>query len=198
MLPGENYHLFNHANGKENLFVEEKNYAFFLEKIAKYVLPVCSLYSYCLMRNHFHLVLQVRNEVELQKLWQSSEAFPKFTEKQFELKTSKSFANLFSSYTQAFNKIYERMGSLFIPSMKTEPITDVNHFCKAIHYTHSNPVHHGFTKKITDWPHSSYRAFLSNNPTKLEREYVLDMFGGLDAFIIYHKQPIDLKQKFIE
>ena len=82
--------------------------------------------------------------------------------------------------------------------MKMEEINDDNHFCKAIHYTHANPVHHGFVKKIEDWPNSSYKIFLSKSPMKLEREYVLDMFGGLDAFIKYHKQPIDLKQKFIE
>ena len=198
MVPGENYHLFNHANGREDLFIEEKNYAFFLEKIAKYILRVCRLYSYCMMPNHFHMVLQVRYEEELIKLWQSSKTLPKLTGKQLELKVSKSFANLFSSYTQAFNKIYTRMGSLFIPSMKMEQITDDNHFCKVIHYTHANPVHHGFTKKIGEWPHSSYKIFLSESPTKLERKFVLEMFGGLNAFIKYHEQPIDLKQKFIE
>lgn len=198
MLPGENYHLFNHANGSENLFIEEKNYSFFLEKLSKYILPVCRLFSYCLMPNHFHLILQVRYEEELYKLWQSSETLPKLTQKQLELKSSKSFANLFSSYTQSFNKVYNRMGSLFIPSMKLEEITDNNHFCRAIHYSHANPVHHGFVKKIEDWPNSSYKIFLSKSPTKIEREYVLDMFGGLQAFIKYHEQPFDLKKKFIE
>ena len=82
--------------------------------------------------------------------------------------------------------------------MKMEAITDDSHFCKAIHYVHCNPVHHGFTKKIDRWPHSSYHAFLSKNATKLERDYVLDIFGGVNAFIKYHEQPIDLKQKFIE
>jgi putative transposase len=198
MIIGQQYHLFNHANGRENLFVEEKNYAFFLEKLSKHILPVCKIFSYCLMPNHFHLVLQVRYEEELQKLWQKPGSQTIFTQKQLELKISKSFANLFSSYTQSFNKVYNRMGSLFIPSMKMEEITDINHFCKAIHYSHANPVHHGFTKKIEDWPNSSYKIFLSKGATKLEREYVLEMFGGMDAFIKYHNQPICLKQKFIE
>jgi putative transposase len=67
-----------------------------------------------------------------------------------------------------------------------------------IHYTHANPVHHGFMKNMEDWPHSSYRIFFSTNSTKIERDYVLDMFGGLDAFIKYHQQPIDIKNKFLE
>lgn len=198
MIPGEFYHLFNHANGRENLFVEERNYSFFLEKLAKYILPVCRLYSYCLMPNHFHLILQIREEVELQKLWQSFQPLTKLSSKQLELKTSKSFANLFSSYTQSFNKVYNRMGSLFIPSMKFEEINDDLHFCKAVHYAHANPVHHGFCRNLEDWPHSSYKIFLSLGPTKLERDYVIDMFGGLDAYIKYHQQPIDLKLNFIE
>ena len=197
MLPGENYHLFNHANGSENLFVEQKNYRFFLGRLAHHILPVCRLFSYCLMPNHFHLTLQVRQEEELQQLWKKSTS-QILTQEQLVLKTSKAFGNLFSSYTQSFNRVYDRMGSLFIPSMKTEPITDDNHFCKVIHYTHANPVHHGFTKNIEDWPHSSYKIFLSDKPTKLERRYVLDMFGGKTAFVKYHEQPIDLKIKYLE
>ncbi len=198
MLPGENYHLFNHANGRENLFIEQKNYYFFLEKLAHHILPVCKIFSYCLMPNHFHLVLQVRNEEELQKLWQKSGTLSGLAQKQLELKASKSFSNLFSSYTQAFNKVYNRMGSLFIPSMKLTTINNENDLCKVIHYTHSNPVHHGFTKKMEDWIYSSYQIFLSKSPTKLEREYVLELFGGLDAFIKYHQQAIDINYKYLE
>lgn len=198
MLPGEKYQLFNHANGRENIFVEQKKYACFLQKLATHILPVCKLGSYCLMPNHFHLVLQVRHEEALQGLWQKPDTPADFTQKKIHLKTSNSFGNLFSSYTQSFNKVYNRKGSLFIPSMKMEQIRDDNYFCKVIHYTHSNPVHHGFTKTMEDWPHSSYKIFLSTGSTKLERDYVLDMFGGLDAFIKYHQQPIDLKNKFLE
>ena len=198
MLPGEKYHLFNHANGRENIFIEPKNYAFFLQRLAIHILPVCKLFSYCLMPNHFHLVLEIHNEEELILLWQKPDADCKLNQPDLTHKISKSFGNLFSSYTQSFNKVYNRKGSLFIPSMKMEKITDDNYFCKVIYYAHANPVHHGFTKTIEDWPHSSYKIFFSTNSTKLERDYVLDMFGGLDAFIKYHQQPIDLKNKFLE
>jgi len=198
MLPNEKYHVFNHANGSENIFAEEKNYAFFLEKLSLYVLPVCRLFSYCLMPNHFHLVLQIRSEQELYLRLKKPGLKDRFSEKELELKISRAFGNLFSSYTQAFNKVYNRKGSLFIPSMKSELIGDDNYFCKAIHYTHANPVHHRFTLKMEEWPHSSYYAYLSKGKTKLEREYVLNIFGGQDAFVKYHDQPIDLKYKFIE
>lgn len=54
MVPGEKYHLFNHANGRENIFTEPKNYDFFLQKLALHILPVCKIFSYCMMPNHFH------------------------------------------------------------------------------------------------------------------------------------------------
>lgn len=198
MLPGETYHLFNHANGKENIFIEQKNYPFFLQKMGEHILPVCKLFSYCLMPNHFHLVLEVREEKELFLLWNKPGAKNELTRLDVEHKTSKAFGNFFSSYTQSFNKVYNRKGSLFIPSMKIEEIPNDDSFCKVIQYAHANPVHHGFTKSIEAWPHSSYKIFLSKAPTKIERDYVLDMFGGLDAFIKYHKQPIDLKNNFLE
>ncbi len=198
MLPYERYHVFNQANGMENLFAGQKNYVFFLNKLGMYVLPVCKLFSYCLMPNHFHLVLEIRSEEELSLLWQKSGSKAGISEKELELKISRSFGNLFSSYTQAFNKVYDRKGSLFIPSLKSEMINNDNSFCKVIHYTHANPVHHGFTKKMAEWPHSSYHAYLSEGLTKLESAYVLDIFGGKDAFLKYLEQPIDLKYKFIE
>ena len=198
MVPGEKYHLYNHANGRENIFTEQKNHAFFLKKLAHHILPVCKLFSYCMMPNQFHLVLQVRCEEELRLLWQKLPHSPVLSQKQVELKTSKSFSNLFSSYTQAYNKVYNRMGSMFIPSMKMEKMGDNNDFCKVVNYTHCNYVHHGFSKKISDWPHSSYKIFLSNSPTNLQREYVLEMFGKLDAFIKYHEQPVDFKNKRLE
>ena len=80
--------------------------------------------------------------------------------------------------------------------MKMKQIDDDLDLCKVIHYTHTNPVHHGFTKKMEDWPHSSFRYFLNNDKSFLERDKVLNLFGGLQAFKKYHEQPIDLKTGF--
>jgi putative transposase len=213
MLPGATYHVFNHANGRENLFAEAKNYDFFLDRLSLHVLPVAHMYAYCLMPNHFHLLLKIRSSKELAAYFTSKK------EKQLAEKTgnipvkiaegimnedlvikniSKSFSNLFNSYTQAYNKMYHRMGSLFMQNMKKEEVFNDDSFCKVVHYTHANPVHHQFVKKIDSWPHSSYKILLSKNPTKLERDYVLNVFGGLDKFIKYHEQPIDSKNKWFD
>ncbi len=208
MEPGNFYHLYNHANGRENLFIEEKNYGFFLNLISNHILPTSKLFAYSLMPNHFHLFAQLKTEEELitqfdqqikSKQLQSNNEDAVFNLQEYLIKkANKSYSNLLNSYTQSFNKVYERKGSLFMQNMKKEEITDANSFCKVVHYIHANPVHHRFVKAIEIWPHTSYKIFLSSLPTKLEREYVLDMFGGLERFIKYHEQPIDPKFKFLE
>jgi hypothetical protein len=34
------YHIFNRGNNKENIFIEEKNYPFFLSLLDKYIVPM--------------------------------------------------------------------------------------------------------------------------------------------------------------
>ena len=211
MLPGATYHIFNHANGWENLFGEFENYAFFLRRLYCHVLPVAHLYAYCLMPNHFHLLVRIREEDELSTYFKIETKTPEtngdallhkqtspVTEDALIKKISKSFSNLFNSYAQSYNKMYDRKGSLFTPNMKREEVNTDSSFCKVVHYIHANPVHHQFVKTIDQWPYSSYKLFLSKYPTKLEREHVLDIFGGLNRFVKYHAQPIDPKNKLLD
>lgn len=106
---------------------------------------------------------------------------------------SKQFGNLFNSYSKAYNKMYNRKGSLFMRPFKYKQISNDSYFTKIIHYIHANPVHHGFCKTIEEWPHSSYNTIISNKNTALKRESVLDWFGGNSDFIQFHQQAIDLK-----
>ena len=200
LQPDYFYHIYNHANGNENLFVEERNYYFFLKKAKLYIGPLTNLYAYCLMPNHFHFLVSIKSEKEIRKLLETSETFQKLPNmEQFnfvEKKISKSFANLCSCYTQAFNKVYGRKGSLFMPNFKSNQVEDDLSFCKMVHYIHANPIHHGFARDIRDWKFSSFRSVLSEKDTALDRDYVLAVFGGKNPFLKYHDQPIDWKQKW--
>ncbi len=53
MQPGNFYHLYNHANGNENIFLEERNYFFFLQQMNTHILPVSRIYAYSLMPTIF-------------------------------------------------------------------------------------------------------------------------------------------------
>ncbi len=63
---GNLYHIFNQGNNQRKIFFEHKNYLFFLEKIRTYISPYADILAWCLMPNHFHLMIRV-NEVELTK-----------------------------------------------------------------------------------------------------------------------------------
>ena len=179
------YHIFNHANGPEQLFVQEGNYAYFLRKYAQHISPVADTFAYCLMPNHFHLLVRIKTWEALPAHW-DIEAYSPETELRCAHKISKCFGNLFSAYAQAFNKQQHRRGNLFISNFKRKPVTEDWYFARLVHYIHYNAVHHGFHMHPCEWPHSSFMSLLSHRPTRLLREEVLAFFGGRDAFLAAH------------
>lgn len=62
------YHIFNHAVGNENLFLSQDNFIFFLNRYDKYLSQVFKTFAYCLMPNHFHILIQVRDEITIRQL----------------------------------------------------------------------------------------------------------------------------------
>jgi putative transposase len=194
------YHSYNHANGEENLFRSNENYYFFLKQWAKYIEPVADTYCYCLMPNHFHFLVKTKTEDELFDFVKNKETISKPTSQTTTLQGFKTlgelmssrilslqFSHLFNSYTQAFNKMYDRRGSLFMPNFKKKEITSDAYLTAVITYIHRNPIHHGFVNSIDDWSFSSYHAFLSANKTKLKREAVLEWYGNQHGFKSAHK-----------
>ena len=56
--PDSIYHIYNRGNDKQLIFLLEENYSFFLNKIKQDLLRLCDILAYCLMPNHFHLLLR--------------------------------------------------------------------------------------------------------------------------------------------
>ena len=168
------YHIYNHANGDDNLFREQKNYPFFLAKYHQHIDPIAETIAWCLMPNHFHLLVKIRSEKEIVDHFSSSRTstFLKFktlekfaTDEEEKRKfLSKQFSNFFSSYSQAFNKVYHRRGSLFIKNFKRKEITNENYLRTVIMYIHLNPIKHGFVTQIADWEWSSFQQFYNLHP----------------------------------
>ena len=112
---GETYHVYNRGNNGETLFREQRNYPYFLKLYARYTEPVAETYAYCLMSNHFHLLVRIKSD---------------------------------------------------------------RYYAALVAYIHHNLQHHGFVADFREWPYSSYWAILSDKATRLQREAVLDWFGG--------------------
>ncbi len=165
---GKYYHVWTHAIGKENLFREKENYYFFLKKYEIHISPIAKTFAYCLMPNHFHFMIQIQEESLKEP--------------------SQSFSNLLNSYAQAFNKMYNRKGNLFNSNIKRREIKEDAYFSRCITYIHQNPTHHGFIKDFEKWEFSSWNAFMSSKPTKIEKNAVLEWFGGLTGFQKDHQK----------
>ncbi len=193
MQAGTYYHIYNRANGSENLFRNNENYRYFLQQWVKYTWPVAETYTYCLMPNHFHFLVKIKSNNELLIDLQGFENLGGL--KNGGLKIIQQFSNLFNSYSKAYNKMYDRRGSLFSPNFKKKEITSDAYLTNVIFYIHHNPVHHGFTKQIEDWPHCSYLTILSDKETFLLRKDVIDWFGDKEAFTRFHQQSIQELEK---
>lgn len=217
LSPSVCYHIFNHANGFENIFLEDKNFWYFIEKYEEYICPIAETYAFCLMPNHFHLIIRIRKKEVIEELIRKKKCFsdssllvdPHFPKVSFnfgkvaggvdakiekteiEKYLSKQFSNLFSSYTQSFNKMYKRRGSLFIKNFKREAILDKEYFLNAIVYTHRNPIHHGFCKRFSDWSYSSYSEIKERKSDIILFEKLFKVFGGYTEYIDFHRQYLD-------
>lgn len=170
------YHIYNHANGDDNLFREKRNFAYFMDRYRQHIDPIADTVAWCLMPNHFHLLVKLKSEEEI------ASTFPKFrTLEKLEAKSnflSKQFANFFSSYTQAFNKVYGRRGSLFLKNFKRKEVQDDEYLKALVVYIHLNPVKHGFTKRCTDWEWTPFETFPDSELLALlfdSREYYDDV-----------------------
>ncbi|MBS1550038.1 MAG: transposase [Bacteroidetes bacterium] len=174
------YHIFNHANGDDNLFRETKNYEFFMKKYHQHLDPIAETIAWCLMPNHFHLLVRIKNKEEIASTFPKFETLEKFEDQSKFI--SKQFSNFFSSYSQAFNKLYQRKGSLFLKNFKRKEITDDTYFRNLILYIHCNPVHHGFTTDFEKYPWSSYQSFI-HQPA----EYLIQYFEDAENYYFTHK-----------
>ncbi|TEU12886.1 MAG: transposase [Anaerolineales bacterium] len=181
---GKYYHIFNRGNSQENIFIEERNYCYFLKLYARHIMPVADTYAYCLLRNHFHFLVRIKTveEPDLTGFGNLS-GLPR--------KPSQPFSNLFNAYAKAFNKTYHRTGTLFQRPFGRIEVTSDSYFMQLVTYIHQNPQKHGFVSDFRTWPYSSYQALLSTKPTRLQRDDVLAWFQGVDHFEDVHRYEVD-------
>jgi putative transposase len=185
LLFDQYYHIFNRGNNRENIFFEERNYRHFLELYAHHIAPVADTYSFCLLRNHFHILVRIKPEAEIQ-------SFRVFETRKLS-SPSLQFGNFFNAYAKAINQAYKRTGSLFQKPFGRVLVTDNSHLFHLVRYIHYNPQKHGFVDNYQKWPYSSYSSLISEKPTRLQRETVMNWFNGREAFIAAHQHDIDLK-----
>jgi len=161
---GNIYHIYNQGNNRQKIFFNRENYLFFLKKLSKHILPYADVLAWCLMPNHFHLMVALSDRVNL------SSSHP--------VTINNSIAIMLRSYTRAINIQQARTGSLFregtkavwLGSIEGEKMKSQNRNAlgtevaqnldeeqlkTCFRYIHENPVKTGLAYQIIDWEFSS-------------------------------------------
>ena len=197
---GRFYHIYNRGNNREDLFLSSRNYRYFLKLYGEHIQPIAETFAYCLLPNHFHFAVRTRTEEDQEtyyyeqvRLRQKRGLLYK-NDPVFKLcHPSRAFNNFFIAYARGFNNETKRTGALFESPFERKTVDNHHYLLTLIAYIHRNPQAHGFVDDFRDWTWTSYGAMLSDNPTKIERDEVLEWFNGRFQFTDAHATEQDEK-----
>ena len=161
------YHVMARGVNQSIIFEDDVDCERFLstlrESFAKYDVE---LYCWCLMGNHFHLLVHTPMAV-----------------------LGNAMKSLLARYAIYFNARHGRSGHLFQDRFGTEPVETDEYFMTVVRYIHQNPVKAGLSSSC-EYTWSSYSEFLSPDGTSTT-EHVLEIFGGVRPFIEFHSTESD-------
>lgn len=206
----EIFHVYNRTNNKEKLFLTDENRLFFLKRFKEIVSPFADTYCWNLLPNHFHFLIKIKSKESIIKYLQSKSKkdlttieskflmqrvanlskvgnpdIPKIT---FSVLIEQTFKRFFQSYALSFNKQHNRKGNLFTKPFKRVKIEKDSQLTMAIIYIHANAAKHSLVKDFTSYKWSSWHSILSNNPTSLLRDEIINWFGNLEVCIKTHRE----------
>jgi len=156
-FPGALYHVTSRGDRQEPIYEDDDDRRAYLEILGDVIERFhCFCYAYCLMGNHYHLVIET-----------------------LEGNLSKAMRHLNGVYTQVSNRRHKRAGHLFQGRYKAILIDKDTYWLEVSRYVVLNPVRAGMVKKPGAWPWSSYNATVGakSAPEWLEVDRLLGHFG---------------------
>lgn len=170
-VPDSFYHVYNRGWNLGSIFLDNEDYTYFEGLLARHLAPDPSkdrlgreyphyypdirLLAYCLMGNHFHMLLyQYDNEQAISRLMKS----------------------LMTAYTAYFNKRHKRRGSPFESTYKAVRINDDAQLMHITRYIHLN------NSQYRTWERSSYQDYINSSRSWIDRQPVLELFSSVDAY----------------
>ena len=158
------YHIMLRGINRQQIFEDEEDHEHFLETLKNYK-DECdyTVYAYCLMGNHIHLLMKEGKEA-----------------------LSVVFKRIAGSYVYWYNWKYHRCGHLFQDRYKSEPVEDDGYFLTVLRYIHQNPVKAKMCKKAENYPYSSMGAYMTFSAL-VDTEFALSMISR-EQFIEYHAE----------
>ena len=194
---GHIYHIYNQGNNRQKIFFNRENYFFFLGKMKEYILPYADIMAWCLMPNHFHWMVYVRETDIFRSRGATQSRTPTISDN---ISFNKSIGILLASYTRAINNQENITGSLFREKTKAECLTAFNGITPSFYntefgtimnitdpekeypqicfnYIHNNPVKAGLVKSAEDWEFSSCQDVCGMRNGKLINRERINEFG---------------------
>ncbi|MDA3893461.1 MAG: hypothetical protein PF517_17490 [Salinivirgaceae bacterium] len=219
ILHGKYYHIYNRGINSCNIFESTADYEHFLKLYDKYISSIAETYAWCLLKNHFHLLVRIKEVDEI--------GFYKYHEEDFKYEQGKSkngliyddvkwqtttmkpetivdkrklrvpnptshFKHLFNSYAKHFNLTHNRHGALLERPFLRKKITHEKYFKQVIIYIQNNPVKHGFVNKPIEWGWSSFLGYFSDRHRLPSNNETLRQFGDLENFKAAHSMNTEL------
>lgn len=185
---GSIHHIYNRGNNKERIFFDEQDYRAFLFRISLALgidpkiidkeellrMPksriristskkdIFKLHSFCLMPNHFHLLLEQCEEGSI----------------------SRFIHKISTSFSMYINKKYKRVGHVFQDRFKSVLIESNNQLMWASSYINMNPVKDGLVINPYEYKWSSYNDFADNrNLPIISKDLIGEIFNSKENFI---------------
>ncbi|MCR4433120.1 MAG: transposase [Caldiserica bacterium] len=159
VIGGAIYHVLNRGNGRQTVFYKEKDYLSFLQLLKetkeKYF---WSIFSYCLMPNHFHLVLSSPEGKDL----------------------SRGMHWLCTSHVRRYHKEHGTSGHIWQDRFRCFLVQEDEHFLMVMRYVEANPLRAGLASLPGEWKWSSFREreggnvkipLLDASPVPLPRDW---------------------------
>ncbi len=196
------YHIYNRTNNNEKLFLNDSDKTVFLKKFTIYTNPFLDIFSWNLLQNHFHFYIRVKSidgimpylkNMHKKNLCKTEKKFLKNENTLHDL-IDNVFKRFFIAYSTFINITYGRKGNLFHRPFKHMITQKENQLTNTIIYINANAVKHNLVPRIEDYKWSSYHKIISNDPTEIPREEILDWFGGKSEFIKLHKEKTEYYQ----
>jgi len=193
---GHLYHIFNQGNNRQKISLFKDNYLFCLKKIKEYLSPYSDVLAWCLMPNHFLIMVYVK-DTHL-AIHGVARSHPVNTLKTRSL--NESIGIMLRSYTIAFNKMHGFTGNLFREGTKAVCLNCPNDVTPSFlsrdgvtffqrpdeyppyhqtcfNYIHLNPVKARLVEHAVEWEYSSSRDYTGTRSGNLVNKESAKEFG---------------------
>jgi putative transposase len=197
LLEEKYYHIYHRGVNKENIYYHPADYKKFIDRYIYYLFLATDTLAYCMIPNHFHLLVRIRSKEEQVHLYNRCKTkYPTGTfhgdnyhDYKYH-KASSQIGHLLNSYTRYFNTNHDREGILFDGRFKRIEIDSDSYLSYLICYIHRNPVHHRISDDYESYPYSSYHELTNDEKSFLNRKEVFSYLGGRDNYFMAHQEVL--------